>query len=80
MYTNLSESKYLGIPPLVETSKKRTFSFLKDKLRKKIEGWNVKCLSKAGKAILIQSVAQAVPSYVMSCFLIPKTLCQELEV
>lgn len=36
-------------------------------------------MSRAGKTILIRNVAQAIPSYCMSYFLLPKTLCQELE-
>ena len=32
----------------------------------------------AGKEILIKAVAQAVSSYSMSCFLLPKKLCEEL--
>lgn len=55
------------------------FNFLKDRLWNKLNGWSVKCLSKAGKAVLLRNVAQAVPSYAMSCFLLPKSLCKELE-
>lgn len=29
--------------------------------------------------MLIMNVAQDLPSYTMSCFLIPKSLCQEIE-
>lgn len=65
---DLSEGKYLGLPSLIGKSKKRVFNFLKDRLWNKIQGWSVKCLSRAGKAVLLRSVAQAVPSYVMSCF------------
>lgn len=79
VYNDLSEGKYLGLPSLVGRSRKRVFSFLKDKLWNKIQGWSVKCLSKAGKAVLLRSIAQAVPSYAMSCFLLPKTLCKDLE-
>lgn len=39
----------------------------------------MKCLSIAGKAVLLRNVAQAVPSYIMSCFLLPKSICKELE-
>ena len=41
-------------------------------------GWKEKLLSSAGKEILIKAVAQAVPSYTMSCFKLPDTLCEEL--
>lgn len=37
-------------------------------------------LSKAGKTVMIKNVAQSIPSYnTMSCFLIPKSLCTEIE-
>lgn len=36
-------------------------------------------LSKSGKEILIKSVLQAIPTYVMSCFKLPNYLLHELE-
>lgn len=36
-------------------------------------------VSGAGKYFLIRVVAQALPSYVMSCFLFPKQFCEDLN-
>jgi hypothetical protein len=45
----------------------------------KIQGWEVKLLSKAGNEILIKVVIQAMPTYAMSCFDLTKTLCDEIS-
>ena len=36
-------------------------------------------LSSAGREILIKVVAQATPTYMMSCFKLPESLCRELN-
>lgn len=46
---------------------------------KKIDGFGNKFLSRAGKEVLIKSVLQAIPTYVMGCFRIPDSLLHELE-
>lgn len=38
-----------------------------------------KMLSKVGKEVVIKSIAQATPTYVMSIFKLPITLCQDME-
>lgn len=48
-------------------------------MSKKIAEWSNKTLSRAGKTILVKCVAQSIPTYCMSCFKIPKTLCNEIE-
>ena len=69
---------YLGLPSLVGRSKRNTFAQLKQRVSNKLAGWKEKLLSNASKEILIKVVAQAVPSYTMSCFKLPDTLCDEL--
>lgn len=55
------------------------FAYLKDRVWKRIPGWKEKLLSKAGKEVLIKVVAQAIPSYAMSCFDLTKSLCDEIS-
>ncbi|KAK4383356.1 putative mitochondrial protein [Sesamum angolense] len=60
-------------------SKKALFPALKDHIWRRIQGWHEKTLSQAGKAVLIQAVVQAIPSYAMSYFRLPRTLLQEFQ-
>lgn len=69
----------LGLPSLVGKNKRNTFNEIKDKLRKKLAGWKEKLLSKAGREIIIKAMAQAIPTYTMSCFKLPDSLCEELS-
>jgi hypothetical protein len=75
----LGTGKYLGLPSMVGRSKKATFNFIKDRVWRKINSWSSKSLSKAGREVLIKSVLQAIPSYVMSIFLIPSTIIDAIE-
>ena len=65
---------YLGLPTLVGHAKYQTFSFIKDRVWKKIQGWKGQLLSRAGKEILIKVVAQSIPTYTMGVFLLPMRL------
>jgi ribonuclease HI len=77
--TVLGTSKYLGLPSLIGRSKKSIFNFIKDRIWKKINAWNSKCLSKAGREVLIKSVLQSIPTYFMSIFTLPSSLIDEIE-
>ena len=70
---------YLGLPTLLGRAKYQTFSFLKDRVWKKIQGWKDKMLSRAGKEVLIKAVAQSILTYTMGVFLLPVKLCNELN-
>ena len=72
-------NKYLGLPSIIRKSKAQVFAEVKDRVAKKLADWKGKLLSIGGREILIKAVAQAVPTYTMGCFQLPKTLCQELE-
>ncbi|BAT09242.1 Os09g0545250, partial [Oryza sativa Japonica Group] len=77
--TEARNEKYLGLPVYMGRSRAKTFAYLKERVWKKIQGWKEKLLSKAGKDILIKAVAQAIPTFAMSCFDLTKTLCDEIS-
>ncbi|KAK6159063.1 hypothetical protein DH2020_006377 [Rehmannia glutinosa] len=72
-------TKYLGLPILFGRSKKIMFQNVVEKVHSKLKSWKEKSLSWARKEILIKSVIQALPMYVMNCFLLPTSVCQEIE-
>ena len=63
---------------MIGKSKKNTFAQLKHKLASKLAGRKEKLLSNAGKEVLIKAVAEAIPSYSMSCFKLHNALCEEM--
>lgn len=71
--------KYLGLPSIVGKCKRRAFHSIIEKIRKRISTWNKRWLSQAGKEVFIKAVLQAIPSYTMSVFLLPQTLCEEID-
>jgi ribonuclease HI len=70
---------YLGLPSMVGRAKYNSFTQLKDRVWRKIQGWKGKLLSQAGREVLIKAVVQAIPTYTMNVFKLPKKLCSELE-
>ena len=74
-----SSEKYLGLPVSIGKSRSKAFEYIKRKLWSRIQNWQEKLLSKAGKEILIKAVAQSIPTYAMSCFDLTKGLCDDLS-
>jgi hypothetical protein len=71
--------KYLGLPTLVGKSRTKAFEAIRDKVCDRLQNWKVKFLSQAGKEILLKAVVQAIPTYSMSVFLLPTTICKEIN-
>ncbi|XP_073133672.1 uncharacterized protein [Henckelia pumila] len=64
---------------LLVVTKRKSLLLLKEKACKRLHGWRHKLLSRAGKEILLKAVIQALPTYVMSVFLLTLMLCEELK-
>ena len=75
---SLSE-KYLGMPSDVGASVNGAFKYLKYRVWKRVQGWMEQSLSVGGKEVLIKAVAQAIPTYSMSCFRLPRGLCEHIK-
>lgn len=71
--------KYLGLPMVGGKSKVGTFKELQERIVKKVMGWKEKTISKAGRETLIKSVAQAIPTYSMSIFKLPRRVCEGIN-
>lgn len=75
----LGTGKYLVIPSMIGRSRKATFKYIKDRVCKKINPWSSMSLSQVGREILIKPVLQVIASYIMSIFLLPSSLSNEIE-
>lgn len=64
---------------MIGRNKNATFGVLKDRILKLINSWSNRSLSRASMEVLIKSMLQAIPGYMMSVFLLPSTLCDEIE-
>ncbi|KAL0462147.1 UNVERIFIED_CONTAM: putative mitochondrial protein [Sesamum latifolium] len=71
--------RYLGLPSIVGRSRRGVFAYIRDRIWKKLQGWSGRNLSQAGKAIMIKSVVQAIPTYAMSVFRLPNSLLGEVQ-
>lgn len=71
--------RYLGLPALIGRSRVSSFNYIKGRIWSKLNGWKEKLLTHAGKEILLKSVVQAIPTYTMSVFRLPKTLIKEIN-
>ena len=44
-----------------------------------MQGWKEKLLSQVGKEVMIKAVIQSIPTYSISVFKLPVSLCKEIE-
>ncbi|KAL1204376.1 putative ribonuclease H protein [Cardamine amara subsp. amara] len=55
------------------------FEFIVKKVKERTSGWHHKFLSEGGKEVLLKAVALAMPTYAMSCFKLPVSICEEID-
>ena len=72
------EPKYLGLSVLEGRMQKGRFETTQERLRKRLVDWSEQFMSIGNKEILIKVVARAIPTYIMSVFRLPVSVCDEL--
>lgn len=70
---------YLGLPEHFGRRKRDIFASIVDKIKQRAHSWMARFLSGAGKMILLKTVLAAMPTYAMSCFKLPKSLCKQIQ-
>ncbi|KAI9198112.1 hypothetical protein LWI28_010383 [Acer negundo] len=73
-----TQDKYLGLPTMVGRNKRSLFNNINERLWKKIRSQKGDQFSFDGKEVLIKAVAQVIPSYAMSIFKLPSSLCKKM--
>lgn len=71
--------KYLGLPMRIGKKNNEVFSFLNDRVSKKLQGWGTKAISKAGKVTLLKTAAQSIPNFWMNLFLLPDDISNGIQ-
>lgn len=61
------------------SSKQQALAFVRDRIGKKVQGWQKKCLSFSGREVMIKAVISAIPIYSMACFKYPSGTCKVLD-
>jgi hypothetical protein len=74
-----TRAKYLGLPLFFDRKKSASYIELKERIFAKVLGWKARLFSQAARTTLIKYVANAIPSYIMSIFLLPKNFCLEIN-
>ncbi|XP_042958093.1 uncharacterized mitochondrial protein AtMg00310-like [Carya illinoinensis] len=64
---------------MVGRTKVACFHGLIDRMWSKINNWKIGKLSAAGKEVLLKLVLQAIPTYTMGIFLLPKSITKRLD-
>lgn len=70
------ESKYLGLPTPEGRMHAGRFKPTEERLAKRMDSWAEKHMSSGAKDVLIKSVVQAIPTYLMGVFKLPASTCE----
>jgi hypothetical protein len=79
LQSRVFEDKYLGLPTPEGRMNRGRLQNLQVRLTKRFMEWGDSFPSQAAKETLIKSIAQSIPTYIMSVFKLPMALCDDLN-
>jgi hypothetical protein len=77
--SEILEDTYLGMPTTISRSPTASFSFLPDKVWKRIMSCSDRPMSIVGKDVFVKAVLQDLATYVMSCFQVSVSTCNQMR-
>jgi hypothetical protein len=79
VHNEVLQDSYLGMPTEIARAASSSFTFLVDRVWRSVSIGADRPMSRAGKAVKLKTVTQAIPNYVMSCFRVPVGICNKLK-
>lgn len=70
---------YLGVPIFLGTSRHSYFNQLLHSIRARLDGWKAKCLSSAGRLIMVKHVLSSIPVHISFVIPIPSKTSSQIE-
>jgi hypothetical protein len=71
--------KYLGIPMHYKRLNNKDWAMIEECIEKKLSSWKEKYLSVGGRLVLINSVLNDLPMFMLSIFEIPKGVLEKID-
>ena len=71
--------KYLGFPLRHKGAAYNQYNFIVERMITKLSGWKKKFLSFAGRSVLVKSVMEAIPSYVLQGAALLMHVCENID-
>ncbi|KAK2634854.1 hypothetical protein Ddye_029646 [Dipteronia dyeriana] len=69
--------RYLGLPSFTCRNKKQLFGNIREKVWKRVRGWNNRLFSSGEKEVLLKAVVQVIPTYAINLFQLPIGLVKD---
>lgn len=75
----IGQLMYLGVPLRLGQKKASAFHFIRDRVWDRIQSWKARFLSREGKLVLLKSVIQSIPQHCMLIYLLPSSICKDIQ-